>query len=419
MLNPISNYKTTNNNRFNHYNRSNVTFGAMRVKKKTVDGIIDAVGQYKGKRIYVKGHSSLDEDSGSSILLAKHFFKNFGIDLIPCVRSEQKRKLFIDKNKEIKTQLRKKPDLIFTVDFNDVLKIPKLLAEMFEGNWEGAPKALREWRKGEIFEGTPIIGVDHHLKTNSIKGDYYIDDTAKSCSGILVRMFQAKHIKMRVEDCKLAYCGMLSDYEKSGLVEIKNGKLTKLPKLFKDKNSLAVLNRAEKQLKKAARTEIYNHLDIMSRLTTDEKLFKESLSSRIKLSPNKKFAYVELEPNDKQWAKIGMDNDTSSSIIRWFRKKVIENSSEVLTIEQQEKFKNIKAIAVFYRTSPKPHGRYRVSIHSIDEFSIKLIKKAEELSGMKIGGGHPNRAGGKIDSVDKMKAHGFTNLLVRASETIS
>lgn len=394
---------------------NNTYFKAKYVSPETANNIIKSIKDSKGKNVYVIGHSSIDDDALDSALLAKRILAAKGISTKVCAKSEQLKKLFMSKSKEIYTNLKKKPDLIIAVDFNDVKKIPKLLVEMFEGKGN----KVADYKSG-LFEGTDIVGVDHHVDTKTLKGSFYIDDTARSCCGILVRIANALKITLSKKDCKIAYCGMLSDYEKSGLVEIKNGKLIKLPSLLKDKNSLEVLEQVESKLSRKDKKDVFRHIDVMSRLTKAEKSFYKKMAANVKISPNGKFAYVAINPEDRDWAKVGMDNDTTSNLIRSFRKEILKDKPDnnLFTPEQIKSFSNIQNVAIFYRTSPNYHGVYKVSLHSKNNTAIALLKQAEKIFGKEIGGGHPNRCGGKITSLDKIETEKFVNSFLEASQKI-
>lgn len=399
------------NTKYNH-----TSFKAKYVSPEPANNIIKSIEDFKANLIYILTHSSMDDDGLCSTLLAKHILAAKGIKAKICAKSEQLQKLFMRKSKKIHTNLKKKPDLIIAVDFNDVKKIPKLLVEMFEGKGNKVAD-----HKSGLFEGTNIVGIDHHVDTKTLKGDFYIDPTARSCSGIWIRIANALGIKLSKKDYKIAYCGMLSDYEKSGLVEIKEGNLIKTQALLNDKNSLEVLEQAEAELNKKDKKDVIRHIDVMSRLTKTEKSFYKKMAKNVKISSNGKFAYVAIDSYDKDWAKIGMDNDITSNLIRHFRKEILKDSPDdkLFTSEQRENFKNIKASAVFYRTSPNFHGIYKISIHSKDDSAMKLLKQAEKLAGIEIGGGHPNRVGGKCLSIDKTETDKFISFFIEASKTLN
>jgi len=396
MINSISNYSIQNKN------NSNPAFRAKWISPKKGRAYIQSIKDTFAKRIYISGHSSLDDDSLCSALMLSHIVKSQGIDALVCAKSEQLNTLYMNKSKEVHRRIKKVPDLILTVDFNDILKIPKLLTNVFEGKGN----KISEHKSG-LFEGTNIIGIDHRKNTNTLKGNFYLDDSAKSCCGILVRLADALGYKIGREDAKIAYCGMLSDYKKKGLIKIENGQLIKKAALLEDKNSRIVLEKIEKILDNKDKTEIHNYIDVISRLTRKEKYFLEKLKSMIQIEPNGKFAYVAIDTQDKDWAKIGMDNDTTSTLLRHFRKDTLRNSPD------------LNAVAIFYRTSPKDHGVYRVSFHSKDGYAHKLLKKAEVLSGKEIGNGPPDRPSGSLASVDKTETDKFVNYFVEAAKEIS
>lgn len=397
MLDKINGYRPN----FNTKSKSNIAFKGRVILPAEGKAFIQSIKNKNAKTIYISGHTSLDDDSLCSEVFLTHMLKSQGIKAKVCAKSEQLNTLFLSKHPDVHKKLRKNPNLFITVDFNDVLKIPKLLRQMFETKGQ----KISEYESG-TFKGTNIIGIDHHIQTNRLEGDFLIDDSAKSCCGILVRLADAIGFNIGREDAKIAYCGMLSDYRKGGLVIVEDGKLIKNDALFQNKNALEVLNKVEKKLKPEDKKEVYKYLDALSRLKPKEKAFFKKLEKEMKISPNGKFAYTAIHPQDPQWAEIGMDTDASSFFMREFRMNTLS------------KFPQLQNVAVFYRTSPKPHGVYRISIHSKNGSAEKLITTAEKLSGTKIGGGHPERGGGKIDSIASDKTQDFVNYFIQAAQEL-
>lgn len=396
MFNTIGSY-TQNNN----YNRSNVAFGAKPVAKETALYYINKIKDSGAKRIHLHGHSSLDNDSYESENGLSQLLKAMGVDNYVCAKNEQLKGLFLSRSKEI-YKGDKQPDLIVTLDFNDIKRVPKLYKDVFEKN------------KGNI------IGLDHHLRTDTMKGDFYIDETAKSCSGIVFRFAEALGVKLRKRDYRGLYCGMLSDYQKSKLIKFEDGQLIKMPELYEDKNSLEVLEKVEKLINNKDKAKVFKYLDIMSNLTPKEMAFRDKLPSMVQVSPNGKLAYVAIDPKDKQWAGIGMDNDRTSAILRDLRLKMLDNSkSDIFNQKQKQMLKNAKAAIIFYRTSSKSHGCYQMSLHSKDSYAEKIIKYIKtNLDPELEAGGHENRAGGRVHSVSRQDANQFVNLFIQAAEKI-
>src|SRR5574344_1524745 len=139
----------------------------------------------------------------------------------------------------------------------------------------------------------------------------------------MTRFFEGLGEKINSKDSKSLYCGMVSDYKKSGLVKItnKNGnyELMKTDKLLKDKNSMEVMTKLENNLTEKDRKQIYKHLDPLSRLNADETTLRKNLFSNIKVTNNGKLAYIVIEPAATLAAKVGMDTQKTSEILNDLR----------------------------------------------------------------------------------------------------
>ena len=269
-----------------------------------------------------------------------------------------------------------------------------------------------------------IIGYDHHTKGEApLNGNFYVDDSAKSCCGVLTRFFEGLDRKLNKADTKSLYCGMVSDYKKSGLLKITKENnaynVQKTEKLLNDKNSLEVFNKLDKQLSLEEKNNIYKHLDPLSRLTQNEKLLRKRLFRDIKVTPNGKMAYIVIPPKDKLWQKVGMDTPATSEILKDLRVRVAENPSNVdfLSSEQKKDMKNVDTVIAFYRKSGS-FDEYRMSIHSKSNSALKLIDNAKISNSQITAGGHPDRAGGKIDSIAENDVRNFVNALVKASDIL-
>lgn len=397
-------------NRITGYNSNNqspkIAFGVKPVSFDTAMHYINPLKNSGAKRIGIFGHSSLDNDAECS----KHTFSDIldilGIKNYIYSRKEQVRGLLLEKSKKIK-KISKQPDLIVVLDFNDERRIPKLFKNIFEKNKPGN-----------------IIGLDHHKEAkNKLQGDFYIDDTAKSCCGIVFRFAEALGLekKLSKKDYRNLYCGMLSDYQKSSLIKIDNEKLIKNPALYEDKNSLEVLEKVEKQVSEKNKNKIYKHLDIISNLNSEERKFRKKVFSEINVTPNGKLAYVVIDPKDKQWRGLGMDNTRNSIILSDLRVRLMNGveNDKLFTPEQKESFKKIKAAMIFYRTSPKKHGCYQMSIHSKEGYTQKILNYIRaNISPNLEAGGHENRAGGRVRSMKKEDINNFINSFLEAAEKV-
>ena len=85
----------------------------------------------------------------------------------------------------------------------------------------------------------------------------------------------------------------------------------------------------------------------------------------------------------------------------------------------KENFNKLKAIVIFYRVNKGYDSAYQVSIHSKDGYAEKLIEQVREINEDFIGGGHPDRAGGRINSCEYENAMYLVNDFLKADEELS
>jgi len=250
--------------------------------------------------------------------------------------------------------------------------------------------------------------------------NYYVDTTAKSCSAVLYRFFKAINQPISKEQLRSVFCGMSDDMNKNRIVKFLNdSKLKYTPKIQSDDNTREVYDEVSSKLDESEKKEIISHLDVMSKLSEKEKSFYKRLFRDIKLSDNKKFAYVEIAPDDPQWLELGDENKTTSSMLREFRVNVLENDPEDSEIgkDLHEKLKDVQAVAAFYSNTKE--NIYKISIHTNNDYAKKYNDYIREnLCSNLTAGGHANRGGGRIFSLDNEKCHEWANYFKTASENI-
>lgn len=396
MINSISSYNTDSTKR-----HKNVSFTAKPFPVELAQFFKRAILNSEIKTIDVKCHASPDEDTvNSALAVINDWLKKNGKKISVCVNYNKTKGLYA---RPLKKEIKKgsKPsDLTLIFDFNGKSKVPKSFMDVFEKT-----------------KSENIFGFDHHTKTKeTFDGNLYIDDTAKSTCGIVFRFFEALGEKISKKSLKNLYCGMLSDYQKSGLVDIKNSKLIKLPDLDLDKNSKEVLEKIETQLSEKAKAKIYKHLDVLSHLTEKEKSFQKRLFKETKVTPKGNLAYVVLEPNDKDWLKLGMKNARTTILLRNWRLNAINNkTNDIFRPQQKEELKNLKGAIIFYRSG----GAYQMSTHSKDNYAerltnyvIKNINPDLQLYG------HPTRRGGRILSLQKDEVEKFINGFLDSADKV-
>ncbi len=384
---------------------SNIGFRAKPIPKSIIDKTKNELLDKNIRKIDIYCHSSADEDTINSAKVFYNWLTKNGKDVKICVPQAEVEKLYFpSKEYKLKGSDRVIPDKSIVLDFNSKERLSSQYCDLFKNN---LPQN--------------VIGYDHHTPSNILNGDFYVDDSAKSCCSVLTRFFEGVGEKLSQKDKKNLYCGMVSDYKKSGLVTFnkseKGYNLIKTDKLLNDKNSLEVFNKLDKSLGNKDKQEIYTHLDPLARLTIDEKQLQKKLYSELEVSRNGKMAYVVIPTNDKLWKKVGMDTPTTSEILKDLRVQVSTNSQKVkmLSDEQKQKMKNVDTVIAFYQKD----NEYRMSIHSKSNSALKLIDYIKEnINPDLIAGGHADRAGGKVDSLKEDDVNNFINSFIKASDIL-
>lgn len=370
-------------------------------------------------------HTATDEDAFNSAKIMYDYLYSNGVKpRIICSNAsenygfDKKTYDIIDVNKNIPDGQRAQTALC--LDFSDPIRI--------RGN---------EFDYLKLFPKSDVLCIDHHDTANPITDSNvitamqfnvpqidkakngYLDTTAKSAASMLVRFFEALKIPMTDNQKESAFCAMTDDMNKEKLIDISDGQIIKSYKLQNDYNARDVFESIEGSISDKKKTEILSHLDVLSRLKPKEKAFRLSLYKNIKITPNKKFAYVIIPPDDKNWKKIGGDTPTASKILRDFRTRILEHkkTDEFIDKDLLARIQDVQAIAVFYPDSKA--GRYRVSMHSNKDYAFRIIDliKKQYYSPLKAGG-HPNRAGGSTQTLDKNKCAIWANNFICAGENI-
>lgn len=389
------------------YINANISFCAKPIPRKIINKTKQELLNPNVDTVDIYCHTSADEDTINSAKVFGNWLMSNGKKVNICVAEKETKDLYFNpKDYNIKQNCEPANKSV-VLDFNAKERLPQIYSTLYENT-----------------RASNIIGYDHHKKgDNILKGDFYIDDSAKSCCGVLTRFFEGLGEKLSKKDAKSLFCGMVSDYKKSELLKVvnNNGKysIIKTDKLLNDKNSLEVFEKLENSLSKKDKTDIYKHLDPLSRLTNDEKLLRKRLFENICVSENGKLAYVVISPNDKLWEEVGMDTSATSEILKELRVKLSTNDLgiEHLNEEQKEKLRNVDTVIAFYRKS-SDSNEYRMSIHSRSNSAIKLIERAKELNPDIKAGGHADRAGGFISSVEEKDTKKFIQAFVKSSDIL-
>lgn len=406
MINCINNYNVKSNK--NH--QYNIAFKARVMPLETAKEIGNKIFSAKCVDVYTHILPKADADGATALTVMVNKLKEKGIKVNIHIGKNNMKDLVFN---PIKQNINKKTT-------NDNLALILDVSE--NGRIDGYPNANR-------------IIIDHHRPTKITFKDglKYIDTTAKSCCGIIFRLFQSLGEEISKADAQNLLYAILDDYSKSKLVKFKNSELIKLPALIKDKNSNEVLEKIQALLTEEEKNVVYKRLDVMSNLTQAEKTFQKNIFKKIKITQNNKFAYVVIDPNDEEWKRRGLDSVRNLAILRDWRLRMVNGVQEdkLLTVEQKNILANVKGAIIFYK-SINSNGKsvYQVSIHTNEENlnSLSIIRNSKiewiqylKSSNKKIkwqGGGHSDRAGGRIFSCEEEDANAYVKSVLTAAQNI-
>lgn len=339
----------------------------------------------KSKFVDIVCHSSSDEDTIASARAMKWFLDKNNIP--SRIISDGGIKSFLYKpgdtlDLSVNSLPEKSADTVLCVDFSEYSRVSASL-------------------KNYIENAKNLLCIDHHKGSNPIlkNQNIYVDLTAKSCSGIILRFFEALKLKIPMVVKRTLYCGMTDDLRKNKYLTFSDKSFLpiKSKEFMADENTKYLYTKMENELPPKEQEKVIKHLNILTSLSKDEKVFKEDLPRRIKYNSNGKFAYVIIPMNDKQWNSLGGDNKRTSAIISNFRVSTLENNP------------NIDSVAVFY---PNSSG-YRISIHSKGDNVLKMFEHVRKLYPEFSGGGHPERGGGGNFTLDVQKSIDWTNSIIK------
>lgn len=410
MLNAIY----CNNPYKNHVkHQKNIAFRARPIPAEVIQVFLTKLAQ--ATTIDVYPHALTDNDAGCAAKVMTSLLKMMGKKIYICIPKKGLRGLFA-KFRARKSTSEGLSGLNLVLDFNAKERIP--------------------FSYRDIFYKQPVenvIGFDHHTQAQGyVEGHIYCDSTARSCCGIVYRLLESLKMEEKIgaKNLQKLYCGMLSDYQKAKLIKFKDNKLIKSKMLQENlseeyKNSKEVLDRIEAQLSEEQKEEVYRYLDVLSNLTPPEDAFRTKLFSSIKTSPNGKLAYIDINPFDKGWANLGMDNFRTSDILRDLRVRLINDVAHdnMFSSKQKKQLKNVEGAIVFYRVQRHKGDLYQMSIHTKGDYAKRLIDEARKLWFKKSSihfeaGGHDNRAGGRITSYSEEDARNYVDCFVQAAQNL-
>lgn len=383
----------TNSNNKN----SNISFGAKKIPKDVSKYLKKSLLKAKNVDIFVHVSPETDPDAANSAMtLANKLIEN-GVNARIKTGTKPLKDLIVNHNVNKPMIDEAEADVSILLDVNEI-------------------KRVSDNPKGKIFV------FDHHIDTGKIPNAYkYIDESARSCCAMVFRLLKSWKIKLTKADAQNLLYGTCDDFIKSKYLKVSDSKIEELPAFMKDKNSQKVLKKLRQYLSKTEQKEVFTKLDVLSNLTEQEKAFQKRMFSEVKVTPNKKLAYIAIDPYDNEWHELGMDNTRTSTILRDLRMRLINGikHDDAFTGEQKELFKDVKGAIIFYRTLNKPYSVYQMSIHSKHDYAEKLIKYIKKNVNPSLeAGGHPNRAGGRIMSINKNDIEAFMDSFFAATEKV-
>lgn len=391
---------------------SSVAFGAKPINKELAMGIKANLLSSSVRTADLFCHATPDEDAFNSLSVIKNWLKRNGKEASICLKNAEVKGLFGAGLMFLSKKKTDEPaDRSIILDFNDTSRFTKTAKKLFE----------------KIPKDT-IFGFDHH-RTNATSVDaenLYIDDTAKSCCGVVYRFFEALEENIPQSDRKKLFCGMISDYKKSGLIKVtcKKGvyNVEKTEKLCKDENSLEVFEKLQASLSEDDKIAVYKHLDVLANMPKKYRVLRDDLLEDFSFCLGKRLAYMYIPADSISWRNLGMDNSKTSELMKDLRNRVLSpnlNDDETIPARIRKNADNLKAVISFYRVSPKDDV-YQMSITSKDGYALKLINYVKDnLIPDLEGGGHANRAGARVRSLENADIFKFMNSFMIADEELA
>lgn len=363
------------------------------------------------KSVDIFCHTSSDEDTFNSAKAMYSYLK--GQSISPrLVVSGGKENYQYDVNKYNIIQANdisedtKKADMALCVDFSSPVRVGSNVLKFINSY------------------GSNIVGFDHHNDPDIVVKDYnkitqsyaknsmpaleaknyYIDSSAKSNSAIISRFFDAIGHRATHEEARSLFAGMLDDTSKDGITKVnKLGKVKVSAKVNDNGNTKEVMKNVLGRMRVFDKLAVLKHFADKTKLTDKEIAFSKTLKDKTQYSNNGKFAYIEISPNDKEWEDLGRDTVRSTKVLQHFRKDSLEKG-------------NVDAVAVFYPTNG---NIYKMSIQTKGDYAKQIIDniKAKTCPDL-VAGGHENRSGGTLKSLDAQKTHEWVELFKNSADEV-
>ncbi len=387
-------------------NNALTAFQANKMTKQEAKCISNAL--LNSSSVDIVCHDTTDLDSANSALLMWEYLKQKGINSrIILAQNLGTLKLRNENCNIVQANTinpNEKSNTALCVDFSQYDRVSDNVAQMIKN----ADKVvcIDHHKKQNMFDdaielSSPVLD-DSLPKETSM---HYIDSSAKSATSVVYRFLEALGEEIDENRAYDILSGLTSDCVKKSIIECdgKTGTITPKKALMEDKNAFEVYQNVEKKVSEKNKQKIAKAIDITANLTPDEQNFYDSLYKRVKLSPDKKVAYVEIPPDDEAWLKLGGDNSRTSTILNRFRQNILNKTEG----------ENPKVAITFYEANKI----YRYSIHtngeSLNSFYDNALKEFKNKYPKFSTGGHETRGGGKIDTVDKDTCSDFAKDIIQ------
>ena len=376
----------------------NISFKANKMPKQEAQFLKEKLTQNPNVDIFT--HESTDKDALNSALCVSNYLERFNIKPRIIVSGDLNSLDILDTTKTI----------VDSKDYEPKDDKTTFLCVDFSATERISPKIYTK-----ISSSPYLYCIDHHknptlpIETLELEepkdtsrisktAPSYVDSSAKSATSIIFRFFEALEEEIDDKTALEMFYGLVSDCFKKDFVQVdgKKGEIEATEKLKEDKNAYEIFEALEKKLNKDQLKRMAQNIDIMGNLSEEEENFYQSLFSKIQYSKSRKTAFVALSPDDEEWKKLGEDNQRTSTILNSFRQELLKNN-------------DLDNAIVFY----KAEGNYRLSVHSNKNLEVFYKKAQEEIKeeGFSIGG-HKERGGGKIATLDQEKCQKFVQKII-------
>lgn len=358
-------------------------------------------------------HNSSDEDTFNSAKAMYSYLESQGV----------KSRIIVSNGKECYDYNTNKYNIIQADEVNESTKKADIALCV---DFSAASRAVPNVLKYINSYGENVVGFDHHNNSDKITPNYnqitqsyakaqelpaldaknfYVDSSAKSNCAIISRFFDAIGHKINHEEGRSLLAGMIDDTSKDGFTRFsESGRIEISERIGDNGNTKTVMTNVLSQLNVLDKLDVLKHLSNKTKLSDKEIKFQNTLIERTQYSKNGKFAYLEIQQDDKTWEDLGRDNVRTETVLNNYRKEMLRN-------------KNLEAVAVFFPTNEQ--NVYKMGILTKKDYAKQIIDEIKSTTYPDlVAGGHDDRSGGTLNSSDKTDCHNWVNLFVNAADKI-